>query len=128
MTWAILGTLEMVFGEGSASYQEPTGAAMADPTGETDRNALRLDFDRRLLLQFRGSVIISDAGLLAYRELEDTLCLTDAAANMLADAHTSKKGRHQRWNALNDLFGTLGDRLINTQLFCINFALLAQKT
>ena len=80
----------MVFGEGSASYQEPTGAAMADPTGEMDRSALRLVFDRHLLLQFRGSVIISDAGLLAYRELEDTLCLTDAAANMLADARTKQ--------------------------------------
>jgi hypothetical protein len=65
-----------------------------------DRSALRLVFDRHLLLQFRGSVIISDAGLLAYCELENTLCLTDAAANMLADAHTSKNGRHQRWNKL----------------------------
>ena len=32
---------------------------MADPTGETDRSALRLDFDRRLMLQFRGSAITS---------------------------------------------------------------------
>jgi DDE family transposase len=64
---------------------------MADPTGE----ALRLDFDRRLMLQFRGSVITSDGGLLAYRELDDALSLTDTAANTLADARTGKNGRHR---------------------------------
>ena len=59
---------------------------MADPTGEANRSALRLDFDRRLLLQFRGSAITSDAGLLPYRELDDAVGLTDTAANTLADA------------------------------------------
>jgi hypothetical protein len=67
---------------------------MADPTGEADRGALRLDFDRRLMLQFRGSAITSDGGLFAYRELDDALSLTDTGADTLADARTGKNGRH----------------------------------
>jgi hypothetical protein len=67
---------------------------MGDPTGEAGGDALRLDFDRRLMLQFRGSAITSDAGLLVYRELDDTLALTDTGVDTLADARTGKNGRH----------------------------------
>jgi hypothetical protein len=81
---------------------------MADPTGEANTSALRLDFDRRLMLQFRGSTITSDAGLLAYRELDDTLCLTDTAADVLADARTGKNGRHRLAGLLRQsVFGRL---------------------
>jgi hypothetical protein len=68
---------------------------MADPTGESKSEALRLDFDRRLMLQFRGSAITSDAGLLPYRESDDAVGLSDTGAETLADARTGKNGRHR---------------------------------
>ena len=67
---------------------------MAHPTGESESGSIRLDIDRRLMVQFRGSVVTSDAGLLAYRELDDALRLTALAGEMLADARTGKNGRH----------------------------------
>src|ERR1700716_1112223 len=63
---------------------------MADPTGESKSEALRLDFDRRLILRFYGSAITSDGGLLAYRELDDVLALTTSGGETLAEARTGR--------------------------------------
>jgi hypothetical protein len=81
---------------------------MENPTGESSGEVLRLDFDRRLMLQFRGSVVTSDAGLLAYRELDDALGLATTAGEMLADACTDKNGRHALVGLLRQsVFGRL---------------------
>jgi hypothetical protein len=58
---------------------------MADPAGESNGQVLRLNFGRRLMLQFRGSVVTSDAGLLAHRELDDAPGLTTVAAGSHID-------------------------------------------
>src|ERR687885_2354249 len=67
---------------------------MEHPAGEAQNAALGLVFDRRLKLEFHGSKITSDAGLLACRELDHALGLSDIAGEVLTDTRIGTNGRH----------------------------------
>src|SRR5918997_4833542 len=62
--------------------------------GDSQKDALRVDFDRKIKLEFHGSTVTSDAGLLAYRELDDALHLTSTAATGLHDTRTGPNTQH----------------------------------
>ncbi len=62
--------------------------------GEGENDTLRVDFDRELRLEFHGAKVTSDAGLLAYRELDDVFGLTAAGGELLADARTGANTQH----------------------------------
>ena len=68
---------------------------MANAKGESREPPLRLGFDRRIKLEFHGARISSDGGLLAYRELDDVLGLTDLAASVLGDGRRGRNIRHK---------------------------------
>ena len=62
--------------------------------GESRNGSLRVSFDPKLKMEFRGAEVTSDAGLLAYRELEEALGLTKLAEVRLRDARTGMNVRH----------------------------------
>ncbi len=75
-------------------YTHRDGVRSPHPAGGSKKPRLRFDFDRRLKLEFHGSKITSDAGLLAYRELDEVLGLTDLGGAALSDLRRGKNTRH----------------------------------
>ena len=63
--------------------------------GDCQNEDLRVQFDRRLKLKFLGSQVTTDAGLLAYRELDETLGLTQIDAESLHDARLGSNKQHR---------------------------------
>ena len=50
--------------------------------GEAKKGCFRVQFNRRIKLEFHGAKVTSDAGLLLYRELDEVLGLTAIGAKM----------------------------------------------
>ena len=63
--------------------------------GENIRTPVRLQFDRRAHLEFHGATITSDAGLLAARELDEALGLTEMATGHLKESRTGRNVQHE---------------------------------
>ena len=63
--------------------------------GERAKETLKLRFDRRLRLEFHGARITSDAGLLAFRELDGALGLMEMAPTCLQDTRGGRNVQHE---------------------------------
>jgi len=63
--------------------------------GEKVKETLKLRFDRRLRLEFHGARITSDAGLLAFRELDGALGLTEMTPTCLQDTRGGRNVQHE---------------------------------
>ena len=63
--------------------------------GDGEKTPLKLNFDARVRLEFRGATITSDAGLLACRELDDALGLTETATACLQESRGGRNVQHQ---------------------------------
>lgn len=63
--------------------------------GDGHKRPLRVDFDRRIRLEFQGATVTTDAGLLPYRELDEALDLTARAeVSGLSDSRTGSNAQH----------------------------------
>src|SRR5919206_156452 len=67
---------------------------MDNAAGEAQEAALRGAFDPRPELESHGSKVTSDAGLLAFRELDHALGLTELAGEGFTDTRTGQNSRH----------------------------------
>ena len=67
---------------------------MSHLAGEGQSEGGRLDFDRRVRVEFHGSTISSDGGLLLYRELDDVLGLHELMGEHLLDTRTGHNRLH----------------------------------
>jgi hypothetical protein len=65
-----------------------------NPMDEASKDTLRLDFDSKLKLEFHGSKVTSDGGLLAYREIDNAFGLTSIVSSELRDVRTGKNTQH----------------------------------
>jgi hypothetical protein len=81
---------------------------MGHPKGAGETGNIRLGFDRRVRLEFHGSKISSDGGLLLFGELDEVLGLHDIAGGLLRATRTGHNRLHSLIGLLRQsVFGRL---------------------
>ena len=62
--------------------------------GDAKKGCFRVQFNRRIKLEFHGAKVTSDAGLLLYRELDEVLGLTALGSENVVEERTGKNIQH----------------------------------
>ena len=92
---------------------------MAHPMGEREAGVLRLDFDRRLKLEFHGSKVTSDAGLLSCRKFRDNAvrlqlhALAYNLANFMRTLALPKEVEHWSLTTLREKLVKIGAKVVS---------------
>ena len=94
---------------------------MDHPEGARETCDVRVGFDRRVRLEFHGSKISSDGGLLLFRELDEVLGLHDIAGGLLRDTRTGH-------NRLHTLVGLLRQSVLRSDFDGATLRRLARTT
>jgi len=77
---------------------------------ESRKDAIRVDFDKKLKLEFHETKVTNDSGLLAYRELDEALGLTTTIESNFCD---NRKGKNTQQNIIALLRQSIYGRLAN---------------
>lgn len=78
----------------TGAFFQITPSLQGNPLGDATNDDLRIVFDSRLKLKFCGSQVTTDDGLLAYRELDEVLGLTEMGADLLIDSRLGSNKQH----------------------------------
>ncbi len=63
-------------------------------SGEKEREAIRPEFDRSIMIDFQGAKITSDTGFLLLREIDDRFHVIAPVAGELDDGRSPVHGKH----------------------------------
>jgi len=92
---------------------------LENPMGQTCKDALKINFGKKLKLEFHGTKVTSDAGLPAYRELDEVLGLTTMSESEFNDNRKGKNTQHKNTALLRQ---SIYSRLAPCPLFLVDLS------